>query len=130
MNSGTTDWITVLLRLPVFYNAHIAGYRAPVENGKFLDTADELARRFGGARSPSSAMTLREGSGGTRALSTQTCWVLIEVDVPDTTESRDWLRAYARDVLLERFRQKAIYLKSVGPVEHLIVSEEEIGDED
>jgi len=55
---------------------------------------------------------------------------LIEVDVPDTTESREWLRAYARDVLRERFQQKAIYLKFVGPVEHLIVSEEEVSDED
>ncbi len=55
---------------------------------------------------------------------------LIEVDVPDTTESREWLRTYARDVLLERFRQKAIYLKFVGPVEHLVVNEEEISDED
>lgn len=48
MSNGTTGWITVLLRLPVFYNADAAGYRAPVEDEKFLDTADELARRFGG----------------------------------------------------------------------------------
>lgn len=55
---------------------------------------------------------------------------LIEVDVLDTRESREWLRAYARDVLCERFRQKAIYLKCVGPVEHLIVTDEEVHDED
>lgn len=55
---------------------------------------------------------------------------LIEVDVPDTTESREWLRAYARDVLRERFRQKAIYLKFVGPIEHLVVREEEVSDEE
>jgi hypothetical protein len=55
---------------------------------------------------------------------------LIEVDVPDTSVSRAWLRVYARDVLRERFRQKAIYLKFVGPVEHLVVTEEEISDED
>jgi len=55
---------------------------------------------------------------------------LIEVDVADTKESREWLRAYARDVLRERFQQKAIYLKFVGPVEHLAVSEEEVRDED
>lgn len=35
-----------------------------------------------------------------------------------------------RDVLRERFQQKAIYLKFVGPVEHLVVTEEEISDED
>lgn len=46
---------------------------------------------------------------------------MIEVDIPDTAESREWLRAYARDTLRERFRQKAIYLKFVGPIEHLIV---------
>jgi len=55
---------------------------------------------------------------------------LIEVDVPDTEGSREWLRTYARDVLRERFRQKAICLKFVGPVEQLIVSEEEVGNED
>ncbi|MBI2219569.1 MAG: hypothetical protein HYU51_20040 [Candidatus Rokubacteria bacterium] len=99
MSNGTTGWITVLLRLPVFYNPDAAGHRAPVEDEKFLDTADELARR-------------------------------IEVDVPDTRASREWLRARARDVLRQRFRQKAIYLKFVGPVEHLVVNEEEIADED
>ena len=56
--------------------------------------------------------------------------VLIELDVPDTEAARAWLRVYARDVLCQRFRQKAIYLKFVGPVEQLIVSEEEIRDED
>ena len=55
---------------------------------------------------------------------------LIEVDVPDTEAARAWLRRYARDVLCARFRQKAIYLKCVGPVEHLIVSEEAMEDED
>ena len=53
---------------------------------------------------------------------------LIEVDVPDTRESREWLRAYARDVLRERFQQRAIYLKFVGPVEHLVVTESKEGD--
>ena len=54
---------------------------------------------------------------------------LLEVDVPDTPEARAWLRTYARDVLLERFRQKAIYLKFVGPVETLVVTDEEIRDD-
>ncbi len=68
MSSGSSTWVTVLLRLPLFYNPDAAGHRAPVEDEKFLDTADEIARRF--------------------------------------------------------------YLKFVGPVEHLIVGEEEVGDED
>ncbi len=55
---------------------------------------------------------------------------LVEVDVPDTPESRQRLREYARDVMLPRFRQKAIYLKFVGPVEQLIVDDEEISNDD
>ena len=50
MSNGTTGWITVLLRLPVSYNPDAAGYRALIEDEKFLDTADELSRRFGGDR--------------------------------------------------------------------------------
>ena len=64
MSNGTAGWITVLFRLPVFYNPDAAGYRAPVEDEKFLDTARFL----------SSATTPRGGSGGIRALSTETCW--------------------------------------------------------
>ena len=48
---------------------------------------------------------------------------LLEVDVPDTTESREWLHTYARDVLIPRFRQKAVYMKFVRPVERLLVTE-------
>ena len=40
---------TVLLRLPLFYNPDATGHREPVEEEKFLDTAE-------------------------RALSTETCW--------------------------------------------------------
>jgi len=32
------------------------------------------------------------------------------------------LKAYARDVLMERFQQKAIYVKLVGPVQTYIVT--------
>ncbi len=54
---------------------------------------------------------------------------LLEVDVPDTRAARSWLRQYARDVLRQRFRQQAIYLKFVGPIEHLVVTDEEIGND-
>lgn len=60
-------------------------------------------------------MTNPGASGGTKAW-----WIA------DTAETRDWLRTYARDVLLDRFRQKAIYLKFVKPVEQLIVTDEEV----
>lgn len=129
MSDGTTRWVTVLMRLPVFYNPDARGQRAPIEDEKFLETADALARRFGGGtlfvfrRNPPRGFWWDQGMVDRDVLA------LIEVDVPDTSESREWLRAYARDVLRERFRQRAIYLKFVGPVEHLVVTEEEISDE-
>ena len=114
----------------VFYNPDARGDRASIEDEKFLETADELARRFGGGtlfvfrQDPPRSFWWDQGMVDRDVLA------LIEVDVPDTSESREWLRVYARDVLRERFRQKAIYLKFVGPVEHLVVTEEEISDED
>ena len=74
MGNGTIGWITVLLRLPVFYNPDAVGYRAPVEDDKFLDTAGELPTASAAARSSAFAMILRVGSGGITALSTGTCW--------------------------------------------------------
>ena len=129
MSNGTTGWITVLLRLPVFDNPDAAGYRASIEDDKFSGhggrTRPPLRRRYALHLSPRPAARVLVGSRRCRSRRAGTD----RGDVPDTTESRDWLRAYARDVLRERFRQKAIYLKFVGPVEHLIVSEEEVSDE-
>lgn len=130
MSDGSLGWITVLLRLPVFYNPGAAGHRAAVEDAKFLDTAEELALRFGGGTLFMFRHDPPRGFWWDRGMVDRDVLALIEVDVPDTTESREWLRAYARDVLRERFQQKAIYLKFVGPVEHLIVGEEEVRDED
>jgi hypothetical protein len=127
--SNGTGWVTVLLRLPVFYNPDAHGHRAPVEDEKFLETADEIARRFGGGTLFVSRHDPPRGFWWDQGIVDRDVLALLEVDVPDTNESRAWLRAYARDVLLERFRQRAIYLKFVGPVEHLVVTEEEINDE-
>ena len=130
MSNRTTGWITVLLRLPVLYNADATGHRASVEDEKFLETADDLVRRFGGGTLFVFRHDPPRGFWWDQGVVDRDVLALIEVDIPNTTASREWLRAYARDVLRERFRQKAIYLKFVGPVEHLIVSEEEIRDED
>ena len=130
MSDGRSGWITVLLRLPLFYNPDTTGHRAQVEDDKFLDTADELARRFGGGTLFVFRHDPPRGFWWDEGIVDRDVLALIEVDVPDTTESREWLRAYARNVLRKRFRQKTIYVKFVGPVEHLIVSEEEVSDED
>ena len=130
MGNGASGWVTVLLRLPLFYNPDAADRRAPVEDDKFRDTAEDLARRFGGGTLFVFRNEPPRGFWWDQGVLDRDVLVLVEVDVPDTAETRAWLRAYARDVLRQRFRQKAIYLKFVGPVEHLIISEEEVGDED
>lgn len=121
--------ITVLMRLPLFYNPDARGEREPVEDEKFVQTADEIAQKFGGG----TLFVFREdeprGFWWDWGIVDRDALGLLEVDVPDTPEARAWLRTYARDVLLERFRQKAIYLKFVGPVETLVVTDEEIGDD-
>jgi len=129
MSSDPPAWVTVLLRLPLFYNPDDAGNRSPVEDKKFLETADEIARRFGGGTLFMFRHDAPRGFWWDQGIVNKDVLALIEVDVPNTAESREWLRAYARDILRERFRQRAIYLKFVGAVEQLIVSDEEIGDE-
>ena len=114
----------------MFYNPDARGDRASIEDEKFLETADELARRFGGGTLFVFRQDPPRGFWWDQGMVDRDVLALIEVDVPDTSESREWLRVYARDVLRERFRQKAIYLKFVRPVEHLVVSEEEVSDED
>jgi hypothetical protein len=129
MSDPPSGWITVLLRLPLLYNPDPTGARAPVENEKFLQTADEIAQQFGGGTLFMFRSNAPRGFWWDRGIMDQDTLALIEVDVPDTGASRAWLRAYARDVLLGRFQQRAIYLKFVRPIEQLIISEEEVDDE-
>jgi len=118
--------VTVLLRLPLFYNPDAGGQREPVENESFLRTAEEIAQRFGGGTLFFFRHEEPRGFWWDQGLVDRDTLALLELDAPDTAETRDWLRTYARDVLLNRFRQKAIYLKFVRPVEQLIVSDEEV----
>ncbi len=46
----------------------------------------------------------RESTGGTRVVADRNVLTLIETDALAPTDSRDWLRAYAHEVLCERFR--------------------------
>ena len=129
MPDGSPGWVTVLLRLPLLYNPDPQGTRPPIEEEKFLETAEELAQRFGGGTLFLFRQEAPRGFWWDQGIVDRDVLALIEVDVPDTGATRAWLRAYARDVLCRRFQQKAIYLKFVGPVEQLIISEEEIRDE-
>jgi len=121
--------VTVLLRLPLFYNPDAQARREVVEDETFIRTAEEITQQFGGGTLFVFRREDPRGFWWGRGVVDQDTLALLEVDVPDTAEARDWLRGYARGVLLKRFRQKAIYLKSIGPVETLLITNEEVASD-
>ncbi len=118
--------ICALIRLPMEYNADEQGVRRRIEDVKFIQTAEEIAARFGGG-------TLFRWDKGNpvgfwwgQGVLYDDELAAIEVDVPDTVESRAWLRDYAKRVLMGRFEQEAIYIKLIGPIEQMIVEKDDI----
>lgn len=126
MSDARGSKICALILLPVTYNPDAKGRRRPVEDAKFMMTADEIARKFGGGTIFRFQRGSAEGFWWQKGVLFQDDLAVVEVDVPDSGASREWLRRYAKDVLLERFQQEAIYIKFVGPIEQMIVIREEI----
>ena len=79
-----------------------------MEDAKFLDTADELATRFGGGTLFLFRHDAPRGFWLDQGLVDQDVLTLLEVDVPDTEDSRAWLRAYARDVLRPSHEERCV----------------------
>jgi len=114
--------MVALLVLPQAYNPDEHGRRRNVPDEKFRKTAEEIAKRFGGGvlwRFEDGAPT---GYWWDRGFLYQDELAVIEVDIPGTPAARTRLRQYARDVLLPRFQQEAIYIKLIGPVEVELVT--------
>lgn len=126
MGSGAPV-VTVLIPLPLTYNPDKRGRRRRVERSKFEITADEMATHL---HEGGTLFVYRDGHPTgfwwNEGIVERDVHALLEVDMPDTPANRLWLRVYARNVLLKRFRQKAIYVKIVGPVERWVVTEEEL----
>ena len=124
---GSASVVSVLIPLPIFYNADAQGVRRPVEDEKFIVSADEIARELeaGGI-----LRVFRDGNPRgfwwDKGIVHRDVLALLEVDLVDSPEMRQWFKSYAREVLLERFDQKAIYIKFVGPVETLLVTREDV----
>jgi hypothetical protein len=78
----------------------------------------EIAKQFGGGilwqfkNDPPNGYWWNRGY-----LSKDVLGVIEVVVVRDTAVARTWLERYAATVLVKRFRQEAIYLKFIGPVE-------------
>jgi hypothetical protein len=124
----TSKWVkrcTVLIPLPIEYNQDNPDSKAPrtpIEKEKYEKTAIDLVREFnaGGV-----IHDMREsgllGFWQNKNVVDKDVLVYIEIDLPDTQETRAWLEKYGRTVLLSRFQQDAIYMKIVPQVETLLV---------
>ncbi len=119
--------VTVLIPLPLFYDPDERGHRESIEDEKFVRTAEEIAI---GLQEGGTLHIFREGSPQgfwwDRGFVSRDVLAILEVDMGDTSVNREWLKSYAKEVLLSRFRQRAIYLKFVGPIVRLLVTEEEV----
>src|SRR5687768_16290837 len=106
---------TVRIPLPLEYNEDAMGDRHPIEDSKFVATAEELATHFQGGVTLFKwfAGQMPRGFWWNRGFVGQDVLSLLELVIPDTAANRKWLRKYARDVLLPRFQQRAIYLKFI-----------------
>ncbi len=118
--------VTVLIPLPVFHNPDEQGNREPIEDEHFVQTAEEITKMF-----PDGGGTLSIFRGGQvrgfwwdRGVVDKDVLALLEVDLEDTPANRERVTAYAKEILRERFRQKAIYVKWIGPIETWIVRDE------
>jgi hypothetical protein len=117
--------ITALILLPLFYNPKPGGRRRSVEDEKFVRTAEEIAAMFGGGTLYRFERESPRGFWWNAGVVNDDVLALLEVDFPNTATNRARLVSYARDVLKKRFEQEAIYVKFVGPMESLVVEDEE-----
>jgi len=123
---------TLLMPLPTYYNPDAKGVRKPIEKRKFTRTAEEISRHFdAGAELQVFRRDKPQGFWWDRGILAQDVLAYISADLPDTEQTREWVRSYARTKLLVRFRQDAIYLRwlaveteLVRPVERVTSSDE------
>ena len=118
--------ITAIIVLPIEYNADEGGRRRPIEDEKYVETADDIAKEFGGGTFFRFPKGQAQGFWWGKGILFRDELAAVEVDVPDTATSREWLRKYVKEILLRRFEQEAIYIKFVGPIEQMIVIREVI----
>lgn len=117
--------ITLLMPLPKYYNPDKKGERQPIEDEKFDLTAREVTEHFQGGAVVHPFYGEAIGFWWNRGFVGNDVLLILEADIPDDVESREWVKSYAKNILLKRFRQKAVYWKFVGPVETVLVTAEE-----
>ena len=118
--------VCALVVLPIEYNPDEQGNRKPVEDEKLKVSAEEISKEFDGAALYRFEKGQARGFWWDKGILFKDELAVVEAIAPDSSESREWIRRYARDVLRPRFDQKAICIKFVGPIELMIVIKEEI----
>lgn len=117
--------VTALIPLPLFLNPDEHGKREPVDDEDFVRTGEEITELFGGG----TLWVFRDGQARgfwwDHGTIDRDNLAMLEVDIEDTAANRAKLKAYVRHVLKKRFRQTAIYVKWVGPVETWVVNDQD-----
>lgn len=116
--------VTALIPLPLFRNPDEQGRRETIEDEHFVQTAEEITAMFGGGTLWSFPDGQVRGFWWDRGAVDKDVHALLEFDIEDTPANRERVRTYAREVLKPRFRQKAIYVKLIGPVEAWTVQDD------
>lgn len=108
--------MTVLIPLPRYYNRDASGMRREVEDEKFIETAEEIAKVFegGGTIRKYDDDDKQRGFWWNKGIIEWDVLAMLETDVPDTPGNRAWFEEWAADKLLGRFQQAAIYVKFYG----------------
>ncbi|MBC7790418.1 MAG: hypothetical protein H7Z74_10765 [Anaerolineae bacterium] len=118
----TSSSVVALVVLPQRYNPDAKGKRRGVEDAKFEETMGEIASRFGGGVLWRYDSAPPRGFWWDRGVLYADEMTVVEVDIPNDATARQWLIEYARNTLGPRFKQKAIYLRFVGPIEVDVVT--------
>lgn len=109
--------LVALVVLPERYNPDERGGRRQIEDEKFEWTMHEVAARFGGGVLWRVRERPPKGFWWDRGVLHQDETSVLEVDIPNEVAARNWIAQYARDTLIPRFEQEAMYIRFVGPIE-------------
>ena len=85
---GKPTHVTALIPLPLFYNPDEHGVRKTIEDAKFMTTAEEISREFGGGFLHRFEDDSPKGFWWNKGILYQDELAAFEVDIPERT--RPW----------------------------------------